>query len=125
MPRSFIYSYHLYLSSTLEYVSNIFKFSYLVKFVNCHVFESNVHNSPQVSDIKCCVFVGLLVGADENKDVNTTLLYASVAAAAADLGLVIISYTLSHHSLRVTSFFTLLVGVLPSYIIFHFGVSAR
>jgi len=56
-----------------------------------------------------------------DKDISLHLFYATVASTAANLGLIVISHTLSHHSLLVSSFFTLLVGFIPSFIILYFG----
>ena len=63
------------------------------------------------------------VDEDIEKDISLQLFYATVAATAANLGLIVISHTLSHHSLLVSSFFTLIVGFIPSFIILYFGVS--
>jgi hypothetical protein len=60
----------------------------------------------------------------DDQDFSLNLFYATVAAAAANLGLIVISHTLSHHSLSVSSFFTLLVGFIPSFIVLYFGVRA-
>ncbi|KAL5264155.1 hypothetical protein ACHWQZ_G005287 [Mnemiopsis leidyi] len=56
-----------------------------------------------------------------DEDFSLHLFYAAVATAVANLGLIVISHTLAHHSLTVASFFTLLVGFIPSFVILHFG----
>jgi len=57
----------------------------------------------------------------DDQDFSMQLFYATVASAAANLGLIVISHTLSHHSLSVSSSFTLLVGFIPSFIVLYFG----
>ena len=67
---------------------------------------------------------GHLTSDDQtDEDFSLHLFYAAVATAVANLGLIVISHTLAHHSLTVASFFTLLVGFIPSFVILHFGVS--
>ena len=58
---------------------------------------------------------------DDEAKVWTSLLYAMAASTIANLSLVVISFTLAHHSILVVSLFTLILGYLPSFIIFHFG----
>lgn len=68
------------------------------------------------------IFFSIMYGTtEEDVYVWSTLLYAMAASTIANLTLVVISFTLAHHSISTVSLFTLILGLLPSFVIFHFG----
>lgn len=50
------------------------------------------------------------------------LIYTCGAALAANIVLVVLSYTIAYHSLLITSLFMTLIGFIPSFTMLYFGV---